>query len=66
MTDKSMTYTDYEKKFEALLGKFLGENLPIAEGLKPDSLANQLSDLEEAYPRHASRYENGTGGPYRT
>ena len=66
MTDKSMTYTAYEKKFEALLEKFLGEHVPLAESLKPDSLANQLVDLTEAYPRHALRWENGTGGPYRT
>lgn len=74
-----MTYKDYESKYEALMKIVLEESeearalypnefrgttgIPFFD-TGPDSVMNQLTDLEETYPRHASRYEKGTGGPY--
>ena len=55
-----LSYTEYEAKYDALLQTFLQLCWPV-EGkaspadLTPDSVVNQIADLEEAYPAYARR-----------
>ena len=51
-----MTYTEYEDRYVVLLNTFFKTpSLPLSEDLKPDSIVNQIADLEEAYPDHHER-----------
>ena len=69
--EATMTYEEFVQNMTALLEVFLAPktepNLPglvVSEAdLAPNSIVNQLANLEEAYPLFAERFENNEGVP---
>jgi hypothetical protein len=55
MAQENKTYTDYVDEYESLLRTFLRYK---RTEVGSDVYANKLSDLEEAYPQHADRYDD--------
>ena len=60
--DNTMTYAEYEAKYDILMQTFLQVRYPEGNipgtiltpaDLTPDSVVNQIADLEETYPAYA-------------